>query len=316
MAIEDLREEISKVISDDKCGAEFYFLLKSDDGFELRRADLDGEAQLELAASFIESVTDSILLEDDVSLVDLSSADDRSNAIYLYDIDAIPEQLVRLSDVLEGDDFELFDFSKDSLERLKGIIVLLGHGSEQLVLYKHQYPIALFKRDTGLFVKAREKNRLEKVPEDILRITKSFEFFKIGDNYYILDIKALERFFGFHQAIMNLAREGLHNVIESNIVENPSVFEDRMEDISFARKLVKASRASPVLGEIPNVEVVAFVSSHPALKGKIKTSEDGTQLSLETKVSQDLFLKLLNDDFLQSELTKRHYASVAKDAVE
>jgi hypothetical protein len=37
---------------------------------------------------------------------------------------------------------------------------------------------------------------------------------------------------------------------------------------------------------------------------------------LDTKVSKDLFINLLMDNFLTSELTKFHYASIAKDSVE
>ena len=316
MTIGQLREDISKVISDEACGTEIYFLLASDDGFDLKRADLDQDAQSELCASFIDAVSSSVLLDDDLSLVELSGADDRKSAIYQYDLDEVPEQLVHLSKVLERDDFELFDFDQESLDHLKGIIVLLGHGIEQMVLYKHQYPVALFKKDTGLFVRARNQNRIEKVSEDILRITNTFDFFKIADHYYICNLKTLERFFGFHQAIMNLATAGLENVKNSELLEDASVLDGRMEDLSFARKLVKAAKDSPVLGQIPSSTIVSFVSSHPALKGKIKLSEDGEKLALKTKVSQDLFLKLLNDDFLQSELTKRHYASVAKDPVQ
>lgn len=315
MTLEVLRECISRVIADENCGAEVYFLLETAEGFDLKRADLDGAAQAELAGSFIDELSNSILLNDDLSLVDLSSADDRRNAIYRYDLEDVPKQLTHLSEVLERDDFELFDFTQESLSDLKGIIVLLGHDADQLVLYKHQYPVALLRRDTGLFVKKRNENRLEKVTDDILRITNSFEFFKIGDHYYISDLKALERFFGFHQAVMNRAQEGLNNVAVSNLLEDVSVLQGRMGDISFARKLVKAARSSPVIGTIPNATIVEFVSTHPLLRNKIKITDDGTQLSLKTKVAQNLFLKLLNDDFLQSELTKRHYDSIAKDPV-
>ena len=79
---------------------------------------------------------------------------------------------------------------------------------------------------------------------------------------------------------------------------------------------MRAARATSVLGIVPNAQVIAFVGAHPAHRGKFRLSDDGSKLKLDTKVSQDLFLKLLNDDFLQSELTKRYYASLAKDDVD
>lgn len=95
-----------------------------------------------------------------------------------------------------------------------------------------------------------------------------------------------------------------------------AVFSSRLDEISFSRKLVSSANDSPVLGVIPNADIVGFTKNHPALKNMFKYSKDGSQFNLKTKKSQNLFLKLLNDDFLQSELTKRYYDSVAKDSID
>jgi hypothetical protein len=39
-------------------------------------------------------------------------------------------------------------------------------------------------------------------------------------------------------------------------------------------------------------------------------------INLHTRTAKDLFVKLLNDDFLTSELTKLFYDSLAKDGIE
>ena len=139
---------------------------------------------------------------------------------------------------------------------------------------------------------------------------------RIDDEYFIVDIKTLERFFGFHDAVRNIATQGITNIDRAQLVVDTEVLTARLDDISFSRKLVRAAKASPVLGVIPNSQVIAFINTHPTLRGKFRLSDDGSQLKLDTKVSQDLFLKILNDDFLQSELTKRYYASLAKDNLE
>lgn len=38
-------------------------------------------------------------------------------------------------------------------------------------------------------------------------------------------------------------------------------------------------------------------------------------ITLDTKVSKDLFIKVLMDDFLTSQLTQFYYDSIAKDAL-
>lgn len=312
-----LRARISEIITNEACGAEFYFLLEANGQISIKRADVDEGAQTELTQNFIDSISGTILLNDELSLVDISSADDRAHAIYRYDLPEIPVQLTNLGEVLQRDNFDVFNFESDDLKHLQGILILLGHGQQQLALYKHQYPVALLKRDSSFsLVRVRNQNRLVKLDDDILRINSKFEFMRVGDHYYIVDIKTLERFFGFHDAIRNVATQGIANITQAGLVSDTQPLTARLDDISFSRKLVRAARASPVLGVIPNAQVIAFVDTHPALRGKFKLSEDGTKIKLDTKVSQNLFLKLLNDDFLQSELTKRYYASLAKDNLE
>lgn len=315
--MEALRAAIDSVISGRAVGAEFYFLLEAGGMMTIRKADLDEEAQSDLKLAFVGSIRESIW-QDELSLLKIASADDRSNAIYEYDLETVPPRLQHLSEVLARDDFQVFDSQTDSLSQIKAIIILIGHGEHQLALYKHQYPVNLLKQDKSFsFIRGRQQTqRFERLTDDILRINTTFEFFKIADKYYILDLKALERFFGFHEAIKNVAIAGLENIARSNLVENTTLLEARLEDISFARKLVRVARSSPVLNVIPNSEVITFVQTHPALRGRFAVNAGGTQLRLATKVAQNLFLKLLNDDFLQSELTKRHYDSLAKDALD
>ena len=314
MSLDVLKAKISDTISDDQCSAEFYFLLDKNGTIAIKRADIDQAASDELARNFIDTISSTILLNDELSLLNISGADDRSNAIYRYDLPQVPAQIQHLAAVLQRDDFEIFSFAADDLAHLEGILIILGHGQHQLALYKHQYPVALLKRDSAFsLVRIRNQNRLVKLEDDVLRINSKFEFLRVGDEYFIVDIKTLERFFGFHDAVRNIATQGIANIDRAQLVVDTHALTARLDDISFSRKLVRAARASPVLGVIPNAQVIAFVSTHPALRGRFRLSDDGAKLKLDTKVSQELFLKLLNDDFLQSELTKRYYASLAKD---
>lgn len=315
MTMDVLKHKISRVITDG-CGAEFYFLLDSGEGMQVKKAEMDDAAQEELRRMFVDAISNNILLNDDLTLVELSSADDRKNAAYRYDLDAVPQELQNLKSIIDSDNFEVFSFAKDNLNNLEGILILLGNQDIQMALYKYQYPVALLRQNSGFNLIRSSKDRFKKLDEDVLKINAKFEFFKLDGEYYILDLKALERFFGFHDAIKNVAAQGVGNIEKSGLVEDIQVFSDRLDDISFSRKLVRAAGNSPVLNLIPNEDVIRFASTHPALRGRFKFSGDGQRFNLKTKKSQGLFLKLLNDDFLQSELTKRYYDSLAKDAIE
>jgi len=245
-----------------------------------------------------------------------ASADDRINAVYKYDLDEVPIELTHLKTIIKNESIDRFDLKTDDLSQLEGILILLGDSEKQLAIYKHQYPVTLLKNGSGFnLMKPRSGNRFSKLDTDILKINSKFEFIKINGQYYILDIKTLEKFFGFHDAVKNVAEKGIENIKNTDLVMNCDVFNARLDDITFSRKLVKSASGSPVLGTVPNAQIIRFTNTHPSLKGLFKYSADGKQLNLKTKKSQNLFLKLLNDDFLQSELTKLFYDSIAKDSV-
>lgn len=315
--MDQLRQAISAIISDKACGGEFYLMVKKNDVIEIRQADVDGGAQQDLAKSFIKAISDEILINDQMTLLDITAADDRSHAIYRYDLEQVPAQLQHMETVLSQDNFQKFSFETDGLRSIVGILIILGVGDKQLALYKHQYPIAMYKVDDKWFGLMRgSEGRFKKLDDDILRINYKFEFMRVQDEYYILNLQTLEKFFGFHEAIKNVAKQGIENILKSDLLEGVGPLEKRLDDLAFSRKLVRAASKSPVLGVIPNDKIIEFVTTHPTLKDKLKTTADKKKLKVDTKVAQSLFLKLLNDDFLQSQLTERYYASQAKDSLD
>lgn len=317
MTIDELKEGVSSIIKAEDCSAEFFFLFDDDNGMRVKSVDINDVDHSELEKIFINSITEKLLLNDDLTLIDLSSADDRKNAIYLYDLDDVPKGLTYLKEIIDNENIEGFKLVDDDLSKLEGILILIGNEDSQVALYKHQYPITLMKPDNGFnLMKPKGKNRFKKLDTDILKINSKFEFIKYNGQYYIFDIKALEKFFGFHEAVKNIADKGIENIKNTGLVMNCNVFRERLDDISFARKLVSSANKSPVLNVIPNDQIISFTKNHPALKKKFKYNKDDSQFDLKTKKSQNLFLKLLNDDFLQSELTKKYYDSIAKDSID
>lgn len=61
--------------------------------------------------------------------------------------------------------------------------------------------------------------------------------------------------------------------------------------------------------------IIEFTKTTPELAGKFKYSDDGNKIRLDTKKSKDAFLKLMNDSFLRSELTKQYYEASTKDNI-
>ncbi|GAB7198395.1 Kiwa anti-phage protein KwaB-like domain-containing protein [Dickeya oryzae] len=108
----------------------------------------------------------------------------------------------------------------------------------------------------------------------------------------------------------------MQSISDMNIITDIEVIRELIDDVKYARKLTRVAKASPVIAAgIDNLSIINFCKTYPTLKGRIRFNEDETKISLDTKVSKDLFIKVLMDDFLTSQLTKFYYDSIAKDAL-
>ena len=155
-------------------------------------------------------------------------------------------------------------------------------------------------------------NRLKKVESDILRIDFNFQFCLLENVIYVSDIDKMEKICSFHTLITNEARKSIEKISLVDILENVEVLEDELENVTFARKLTRVYKDSKVLGKVPNKTIVEFTKKHSYFqKNPIKSN--GEKFVLDTKKSKEAFIKLMNDDFLKSELTNYEYESLAKN---
>ena len=140
---------------------------------------------------------------------------------------------------------------------------------------------------------------------------------RINDELLVMDLGAIEKSFGFHEIITREAAAGVAAIEALGLLENPEVLLDLIGDVKYARRFTKVARSSPVIAAaVPNNTIINFCKNFPKLAGKIRFNAAEDRVLLDTQVSKDLFIKLLMDNFLTSELTQRHYESVAKDLAE
>ncbi|MEZ5358852.1 MAG: anti-phage protein KwaB [Candidatus Zixiibacteriota bacterium] len=315
MTKSELDERLLPLTVTEGVGATVYFIMQTEDGLDAKRADIDDTIQPEIRNQFVESLRTGILDNEELAILSLSSADERTNAIYQYDLEEVPAGLELIDTILTNDNLDDFSFEQDDLASVKALVVLIGNDEHQIAIYKKSYPVSVMKRESVLAI-IKSETRFTKLESDVLKINDTVDFFKIASELYIMNLAALERFFGFHNIIERRAKEGIATIEAADILDNPEVLEELLSEVSFARKLVKVTSDSPVLGDgVPNSEVIAFTKTHPALAGRFQYNQDETKIRLHTKQSKQLFLKLLNDDYLKSELTRRMYDSIAKDEV-
>ena len=311
MTKEELKEELEAILS----GAvtlQVYFVLKSQDTFTVKLADIDNGSTLQnLKALYIRKVQEDIAGNDQLSILNLSATDERLNALYYYDLNEVPDELNPICSFSLQNAYTNFSFQNDNLSNISGFIILLGSMEKHIILFKKHYPICLIKRDSFLMFKKDE--RFIEMDEDLIRLSSDFQFIKLGDDLFIKDLSVLEKFFGFHEIIKKEAMLALEQIEAKSLLEDMDALKEAADDVSFARKLTKVRNNSPVLTmDIPINQIIQFTRITPGLAGRFKYT-DNDKIRLDTKKSREAFVKLLNDDFLKSELTQLYYDSLAKD---
>ena len=324
MEIQQLKTKLQTIVTLDVIGINVFFLMKNNEGFLLKKADIRNDATQSLKTvllTHINEIIDEIDSNDELRIIDLSAADDRTTVIYEYDLSKKPEFFTYFEDIQNNrqpgyystSNGNMFKFGTDSLMDVDGYILRFGDEDNSMMVYRKNYPVNVFKRDKIYLIKGDE-TQFTTMKDDFLRIDSKIDFFKIDDSVFIKNVDILEKFCEFKQIIIAEATSSIAAVSSLGLVENIEVLNERVDDMPFARKLTKVSRTSPVF-TLPKANIINFAKNHRLLKKAFKYSENGS-IILDTKSSQNLFIRLLNDDFLHSELTNNDYVTPAKDKLD
>ena len=309
MKKEDLVNKVKKVIESSESSLVLYAMYEPNDDpskYDIKKVNLKDDGTIEETFSVFKAILEFEILEnEDLEIINLSSSDDRKNAVYYYDLEDEPPELKQclLNNRIDVDWFEF-----DEENKIIGFITQIGTEDNNITLFKKHYPINLLK-SKGLF--RTHNNQISNFTDNILRITGKSDFIRIGSDIYILNLKELESFCGFHKLIKEKALIGVEAIKSIDIVDDIGLLKENIENVTFARKLVKVTSDSLVLKQKTS-DIIKFAKKHYK---NLKTNESGTKFLLDTIKSRKEFIKLLNDDFLNSRLTKQQYDSVAKNRV-
>lgn len=180
--------------------------------------------------------------------------------------------------------------------------------------YQHMHNLSLITPEKGAFL-TTHKTRVVKLDHDVLRLGYNFVFAIIEDTYLIENISVLEKDLGFDKVIHEKAIKYCKALIDTSLVEKIDKFQERVNNETlFARKFVKIFKNSAVIEQkLTNDQIISFAMNKPFYKDKLKLTENGNQFDLNSIQRCSAFLRLLDDEFLKSELTGQDYIARAKD---
>lgn len=312
---EDFRKKMEFLFEpNNNVGLMVNFVLQKKGKFEIKPADLEAPTLSELLKKMIEQIRIQWVENSEFSLLRISKYDKRRDALYYYDIKDFPLNLSFFYTHDSQEEKKCFNFSKDSLDDLYGFIYVIGTADKKISFFRKFYPINLMKRDRILMIyKVRE--RFVEVKEDIIKIETKFDFIKIDNDIFIANVNTLERFFEFEDIIRNQADLKMALIEQLGYLEDIKPLQELIKELKYAKKVMKVDSDSPVL-KLKFADIHHFINHHPILKKQFQFNSSNKRIILETKKSKENFIKLLNDDYLKSELTKLYYESDSKNTVD
>lgn len=172
---------------------------------DIREDDLAGLRNL-----FVSSIQASIIEKEDYTVLPLSTADERGNCFYQYDLE-VPDELQRLETAIGNDELQNFSFTDNQFSNIESLIIVLADTENEIALFKKLSVVEVIGR--GGFMLWKSNQRLERFEDQLLRISSKFQALRVGSEIIITDLTAIEKGFGFHDIIIREATNSLR-VIE------------------------------------------------------------------------------------------------------
>ena len=97
---QQLNEAILSSIGGNDIGIEIYFGLRNG---ELKKANFIDEVQQEIKVTFVNYIREHVVENTEYQVIALSQADNRSNVIYHFDYNTLPDDLNFFNEVLDSE---------------------------------------------------------------------------------------------------------------------------------------------------------------------------------------------------------------------
>lgn len=320
MNTQEFKEKLESLVAlEADFSALVFFAMRSADGVVLKKANMKAEVLAGIAEGYRESLANELEHfnhDDHMAVLNLSDRDERGNVIYRYDIpDVEPSYFSVMKEpvgeaAVEYIGQRMFNFDNDSFSDIDYFVIVLGSEENHIVVYRDNFNVNLMKQARGRFYLNKSGTQIDKLENDILRMDSQIDCMLIDDDFYIVNLKNLDTSKEFATIIRGRANEAINQIAALDFVDNVEGLRRHLEDLSFARRLMRAMDNSPVT-VLPSDVVLNFVRNHQKLSTLLRIKEG--KIDLATKKSQSAFVSLLNDDFLYSKLTQRDYESSSKD---
>lgn len=308
MNIEDLKAKLNFIINDE-IQKNIYIYVTSPIGlqlFNIVEDDLN-----ELMPIYVELIKSLVLERDGLSLGDYSMAVARENMIYRYDLspDRRTQEMINMSRAGTEQNPSLFTVNNDLLEKINGFYVVIKSVKNRVVFYKQILPIDKTYGRSSFFLGIKDNEMFERKKDSLLRLVPGIQMLYVDDTIILVEMNKLESSLGLDAILQKEAATTFRNIEEKDIVLDIAKLKEVCDKPSMLKKLRHALTESKVK-DLSNDEIIQFAKQQNKLK--FKFDEEQNKFNIDSQAAAKRFIKLLDDDYLFSNLTSTDYDSEQK----
>ena len=306
MTLEELHEKLSFLYNENvETDISFYATTPTT---SLCLFNIENQFLDELKELFIEEIK---LVTDNQSpnftLENYSSSTKQLDAIFQYDLqDDLRPEMQLMKDVQAIIEPNLFVINpENSIDQVNGLYIVIRSANHVISLYKHIFGVDKIYAQKNWFL-VHSNEQFVKQQESMLRISPTFQMLCVDDDIIMTDIQKLERIMDLKAVLTNAAAQHIATIVNAKqLVTRSDLLEEVSNEPTMAKKLIHAVTVGKVfLKNISNAVIIAFAQKKGA---KLNMSYQGNQFDLTNKAEARRFIKLIDDDYLTSELTKEDY---------
>lgn len=306
MLIDEIKGRILEISENlEKCGIEVFVCVKNNIKDIKLEKMLVSNTLLDKVKAIIGDVLKAEYLLDEAEYMDISEVIDNKKAIYLLEQD----DTYRPFAFLNAEPETIENFKEENIKNVFGFLFKLNINSKKIYVYQHAYVGSKLRTKNVLRI-IQKKDVFEIVDKEMLKIDHRGEMVIIDDTILIKKVEVLQNYFGFQIFVRNRAKETINQLEKLDIIGNMDKLKEYQagDKLTISKKLMKIQN-SPVL-QMKKAELLNKIPAISRYKGLIHI-EDG-KIKTESKKDIDNLMKLLNDDYVKSELTEQEYDSTSK----
>ena len=201
-------------------------------------------------------------------------------------------------------------FDDREISNVKGVVFKFRRGDSVLWAYQHTYLVTVPKSANKYLLTRQAGNCYKELDKQVFPISKKVDILVIGEDIITNNIKMMENQFALDSFIRNEANSVMNTIVECDFLGDIAVLSKYVngDKLSYSKKLMRI-KDSPVL-RMSSTKLMKKIQILPYYSDAIKIENNKIQIT--TKKQVDIFIKMLNDDFVKSELTDTNYDAEVK----